>query len=103
MNRKKKQVCTKQNNDKKKKSEKMKRWADGKEGNGGIVYFETKGQAIKTIETLNRSKPYIAKQYKMKMNPRNKRNKAKHFQTIGKKKINGQNTKEEKTEGLSDK
>ena len=37
----------------------------------------------------------------MKMDPENKSNKVKHFQTIEKKMINGKNTKGEKTEGLS--
>ena len=36
--------------------------ADGKECNAGIAYFETKDQAIKAVETLNRSKQYVAKQ-----------------------------------------
>ena len=39
--------------------------ADRKEGNVGIAYFETKDQAIKTTETLNISKQYVAKQYKI--------------------------------------
>ena len=42
--------------------------AKGKEGNVGMAYFETKDQAIKTIETLNRSKQYVAKQYKTVQN-----------------------------------
>ena len=37
----------------------------------------------------------------MKMDPENKSNKAKHFQTIENKKINGWNIKREKIEGLS--
>ena len=37
--------------------------AEGKEGNLGIAYLETKDQAIKTIGTLNKSKQYVAKQY----------------------------------------
>ena len=37
----------------------------GKEGNVGITYSETKDQAIKTVETLNKSKQYVAKQYKL--------------------------------------
>ena len=36
--------------------------ADGKECNAGIAYFETKDQAFKAVETLNRSKQYVAKQ-----------------------------------------
>ena len=36
-----------------------------REGNVGIAYFETKDQAVKTIETLNKSKQYVAKQYKI--------------------------------------
>ena len=43
----------------------IKKWAGGKGGNAGIAYFGTKDQAIKAIETLNRSKQYVAKQYKM--------------------------------------
>ena len=39
--------------------------AKGKEGNFGTAYFETKDQAIKVIETLNKSKQYVAKQYKI--------------------------------------
>ena len=30
-----------------------------------MAYFETKDQAIKTTETLNRSKQYVTKQYKI--------------------------------------
>ena len=30
--------------------------AEGREGNVGITYFETKDQAVKAIETLNKSK-----------------------------------------------
>ena len=38
---------------------------EGAEGNVGIVYFETKDQATRTIETLNKSKQYVAKHYKI--------------------------------------
>ena len=39
--------------------------AEGKEGNFGIAYFETMDEAIKKIETLNKSKQDVAKQYKI--------------------------------------
>ena len=39
--------------------------AERREGNVGIAYFETKDQAAKTVETLNKSKRYVAKQYKI--------------------------------------
>ena len=39
--------------------------AEGREGNVGIAYFETKDQAIRTIEILNKSKQYVTKQYKI--------------------------------------
>ena len=39
----------------------IKKSAEGKEGNIGVAYFETKDQAIKTIKTLNKSKQYVAK------------------------------------------
>ena len=39
--------------------------AEGREGNVGIAYLETKDQPIKTNETLNKSKQYVAKQYKI--------------------------------------
>ena len=43
----------------------IRKGAEGKEGNVGIAYFEIKDQAIKTIKTLNKSKQYVAKQYKI--------------------------------------
>ena len=39
--------------------------AEGQKGHVGIAYFETKDQATRTIEILNKSKQYVAKQYKI--------------------------------------
>ena len=39
--------------------------AEGREGNVRIAYFETKDQAVKTVEILNESKRYVSKQYKI--------------------------------------
>ena len=39
--------------------------AGRREGNVGIAYFETKDQPVRTIEILNKSKRYVAKQYKI--------------------------------------
>ena len=44
---------------------KIRKNADGKEGNIGIAYFRTKDQAIKTIKTLNKSKQCVSKQCKI--------------------------------------
>ena len=38
---------------------------EGREGNVGIAYFETKDHTVKTIETLNKSKRHAERQYKI--------------------------------------
>ena len=76
--------------------------AEGREGNVGIAYFETKDQAIKTTETFNKSKQYVAKQYKIndENGPREQKQQSKTLSNHRKEKINGKNTKRE-TIGLS--
>ena len=68
-----------------------------------MAYFETKDQAIKTTETLNRSKQYLTKQYKIndKNGPREQKQQSKILSKPSKRRWYEKNTKGEKTEGLS--
>ena len=77
--------------------------AEGKEGNLGIAYLETKDQAIKTIGTLNKSKQYVAKQYNIndENGPREQKKQSKTLSNNRKQEDQKGDTKREKVEGLS--
>ena len=77
--------------------------AEGKEGNVGIAYLETKDQAIKTIGTLNKSKQYVAKQYNIndENGPREQKKQSKTLSNNRKQEDQKGDTKREKVEGLS--